>query len=167
MNIDRPHDIKEFQSPAKKLLDDIAGPPRHVSYDQYHAKKLRQRARYVPLTPEDEAVLRPMTEAERGMWLLEHMPTKERLARFLEAEGAPDWIVANARRGLYSDFESSEATPKVLLVTHLRQQACPHFANLVIEGCFDDTKEEAEAWAAKSKAVEALVSGTEQQEAQP
>lgn len=86
------------------------------------------------------------------------MTTKERLAQRLEALGAHE-LAERARKGMYSDFESEVAMPKVLLVADLKLVASTSgsqetwhslhaMAQEIIDGKWDDTPEEAEAWAA-------------------
>lgn len=74
------------------------------------------------------------------------MSTKERLAKELEANSAPDWMIKNARNGQYDDFESSNATPIGQLVTDCRKAGLGALAQRAIDGEFDSTKEEADAW---------------------
>lgn len=73
--------------------------------------------------------------------------TKERLAQALHAAGLFD-LEKRARAGEFSDFESEHATPQMELVHALqtRGQAAHAFAARVMDGEFDDTTEEAEAW---------------------
>lgn len=74
------------------------------------------------------------------------MSTKERLAKELETNSAPDWMVKNARNGMYDDFESASATPIGQLVADCRKAGLETLAQRVIDGEFDSTAEEAEAW---------------------
>lgn len=74
------------------------------------------------------------------------MSTKERLAKELEANSAPEWMVKNARNGMYDDFESVSATPIGLLVADCRKAGLGPLAQRAMDGEFDSTKEEAEAW---------------------
>ncbi|MCL5994490.1 MAG: hypothetical protein M1546_00350 [Chloroflexi bacterium] len=75
-------------------------------------------------------------------------PTKERLARELEKLNDPRLkeIIARARVGKYDDYETDVAAPQMLLVTELRKLGLNDFVQRVIDGEFDGTKEEAEAW---------------------
>lgn len=81
--------------------------------------------------------------------------TKLRLA--IALRGISDELIERAEAGEFSDFESEHATPKVVLVgclsaiykssTNLkRAQAAYNLARDVMEGKYDETKEEAEAW---------------------
>ncbi len=77
-------------------------------------------------------------------------PTKERLARALETADCPD-LADRARAGEYSDFDSPHATPKVVLVNLLRGRGEHHparriLAQRIVQGEFDDTREEADTW---------------------
>lgn len=100
----------------------------------------------IEIVPIDWAdVPRPEGLAELAQVI--QIPTKERLARRLEYLGAP--ILAEyARGGLYSDFESDLPTPKVQLLIHLEALGLHGFAEEVRRGKWDDTREEADAWAA-------------------
>jgi hypothetical protein len=72
--------------------------------------------------------------------------TKERLACTLEKAGAPLIMVNAARSGRYDDFESESVTPIVDLVNDLRAFGLHDLAHRAMNGEFDGTKEEAEAW---------------------
>lgn len=125
MNVDHPHNI-------------IPGP-------EVGTKK-RDRERFMPLTDEEYRLLAPMTPDERHKWLKENVPTKERLARHLGAAGLHD-MAYNARRGLYSDFESPHPTPKLFLLKHLSDKARFDLAEYVKAGEYDDTPAEGDRWA--------------------
>lgn len=73
----------------------------------------------------------------------DQLPTKERLARTLEAEGVA-FLAAAARRGLYDDIESPLPTPKIELVRQLRSLdgAKVELVNRILSGEFDNTHEE-------------------------
>ena len=73
------------------------------------------------------------------------MPTKERLAQTLHAAGLLA-LEARARAGVYDDFESTVALPKVQLVADLRAAGMENLVERAIAGEWDSTKEEAEAW---------------------
>jgi hypothetical protein len=83
------------------------------------------------------------------------MTTKLRLAIRLQ-EVSSD-LAKRAETGEFSDFESNHAVPKIVLVGLLndiykstanlkRGQMAYNLAREVMEGKWDDTKEEAEAW---------------------
>jgi len=55
-------------------------------------------------------------------------------------------MAAKARTGYYDDFESPLATPITQLVTDLRKAGQEKLAQRAINGDFDGTKEEGEAW---------------------
>lgn len=74
------------------------------------------------------------------------MSTKERLAQALKAENAPEWMVRNAERGHYDDFESELDTPIVQLVRDCQICALKEFEKRVKDGEFDASKEESDAW---------------------
>ena len=71
--------------------------------------------------------------------------TKERLAQVLHAEGLFDMEKA-ARAARYDDYESESATPIVDLVRDLRSAGKDDLAKRAMDGEFDASKEEAEAW---------------------
>ena len=74
------------------------------------------------------------------------MDTKERLAQTLEANGASDEMIKNARLGMYDDFISPLPNPIMHLVSDLREEGLHDLAQQAMDGEFDATKEEADAW---------------------
>ena len=72
--------------------------------------------------------------------------TKEKLALVLHAAALFEMEKA-ARAGRYDDFESESATPIVDLVRDLQERGCSDLAARAMNGEWDGTKEEAEAWA--------------------
>lgn len=85
-----------------------------------------------------------------------NLPTKELLAQHLHAIGLFELEKA-ARAGEFSDYESEHATPKVELVNRLNKiaktttnltlaQNARSLAKAVMEGEYDDTREEADEW---------------------
>ena len=76
------------------------------------------------------------------------LPTKERLARALEELRDPHLggLIAMARQGKYDDYESDLALPQHALVERLREFGHDTFIKRIIEGEFDATKAEAQAW---------------------
>jgi len=79
---------------------------------------------------------------------LEQLPTTERLARALEALNDPALagMIERARAGYYDDYKSTTATPQTQLVHDLRAHGHPEFLGRVMNGEFDATLEEGEAW---------------------
>jgi hypothetical protein len=73
--------------------------------------------------------------------------TTERLAKALESANAPKAMITAARAGCYDDFKSESATPIMDLVRDLRQAGLTHLAQRAMDGEFDATQEESEAWA--------------------
>ena len=81
------------------------------------------------------------------------LPTKERLAQKLHSLGLLD-LEKRCRDGEFSDFESKHACPKIELVGALKghygdppySEPAFRLAQEVMEGKWDDTKEEADAW---------------------
>lgn len=84
------------------------------------------------------------------------MRTKERLAQAMEAAMCPVQMIASARAGLYDDYESNLAMPLMHLVHELRQIGQHALARRVIDGEFDGTREEGDAWAASEDGQAAL-----------
>lgn len=74
------------------------------------------------------------------------MTTKDRLATELESASAPDWMIKNARNGQYDDFESSCPNPIMRLVSDARTAGLDAIATRAVDGEFDATEDEAEAW---------------------
>ena len=72
--------------------------------------------------------------------------TKERLAKAMEDAGCPANLIARARGGEFDDFESESATPIIRLVRTLSECGFSALATRAMNGEFDATKEEAEAW---------------------
>ena len=75
------------------------------------------------------------------------MRTKEKLAQVLHGQGLL-WMERNARDGRYDDFESESATPIADLVSDLRAIGQEGLAKRAINGEWDSTEAESEAWAA-------------------
>lgn len=73
------------------------------------------------------------------------IPTKEKLAQVLHAEGMFEMEKA-ARAGRYDDFEGESATPIVDLVNDLVAAGRRDLAKRAQQGEWDGTKEEGEAW---------------------
>lgn len=72
--------------------------------------------------------------------------TKEKLTNTLIAVNAPEWLIKNARNGMYDDFESPEINPIMTLVQDCRCAGLETIAQRAIGGEFDATNEESEAW---------------------
>lgn len=109
----------------------------------------RARERFMPLTVEEAELLASMTEAERHAWIKEKLPTKERLARHLGAEGLHD-LAYNARQGRYDDFDDGgEDLPQLALLRDLKRKGRPDLAWIVTSGEYDATKAESDQWAAR------------------
>jgi len=85
-------------------------------------------------------------------------PTKLRLAHALRSAGF-EALANRAETGEFSDFDSPHATPKIILARELAKiyqnysltspvmAAAARIAVEVKDGKWDDSKEEAEAWA--------------------
>jgi len=74
------------------------------------------------------------------------MKTKERLTQALAESSAPEWMIKNAINGQYDDFESQHPTPISLLVADCRANGLDAIAARAIDGDFDASKEESDAW---------------------
>lgn len=86
------------------------------------------------------------------------MHTKDKLSAALFEAGLDD-MAAKAAAGWYDDYLSPLVTPTTQLVTDLRNAggaAAMALAQRVIDGDFDATREEAEAWAASQEGQETL-----------
>jgi hypothetical protein len=75
------------------------------------------------------------------------MDSKTKLTEALQLIKAPDWMIEKARTGYYSDFESPLETPIGQLVTDCRDNGLHGIALRAMNGEFDATKEESDAWA--------------------
>jgi hypothetical protein len=73
-------------------------------------------------------------------------PTTERLAEAMEKAKCPAEMIAKARAGYYDDFKSELETPITVLINDLRENGKGLLAARVMNGEFDATPEEAEAW---------------------
>ena len=74
------------------------------------------------------------------------MRTKDKLADALRQAGAPNSMVDKALNGGYDDYESESATPLIDLVSDLRKYKLTDLVIRAMNGDFDGTKEEGEAW---------------------
>jgi hypothetical protein len=82
--------------------------------------------------------------------------TSERLAERLEKVGLLE-LAVRARKGDFSDYESTSATPKLDLIRELWKYPFPEARAIrqqVIDGEFDETREESEEWAKTPEAQE-------------
>lgn len=75
-------------------------------------------------------------------------PSSELLAQALEEAGAPPYMVTLAREDHYHDFKSPLAMPEMQLLADAREHDLETIAAGVIEGRWDATKAESDAWAA-------------------
>jgi len=73
-------------------------------------------------------------------------PTTERLAAALEAAAAPAAMIERARAGYYDDYKSELATPCIQLVHDLGAAGLKELQDRAIDGEFDGTREESDAW---------------------
>lgn len=78
------------------------------------------------------------------------MRTADKLAaaiRAIATDPRHDQLAARAAEGYYDDYKSPLAAPIHALVTDARAVGLPEIAERAMEGEFDGTAEEAEAWA--------------------
>lgn len=75
-------------------------------------------------------------------------PSSEQLVEALIEAGAPAEMIQRAREDYYHDFKSPLALPEMELLTDARRHGLTTIAEGVIEGRWDATKEESDAWAA-------------------
>ena len=93
-------------------------------------------------------------------------PTSEALALALEAAGAPVEMVAKARANYYHDFMSPLAMPETQLIADAREHGLADIVEGVLEGRWDASKAESDAWAASPEgqaAFRELVGGNRAQ----
>ena len=74
------------------------------------------------------------------------MKTKDRLVQALIEANAPAELVDKARTGYYDDFESELDCPNMQLAIDCREVGLQGFADRVVNGEFDATTAEAQAW---------------------
>lgn len=74
-------------------------------------------------------------------------PSSERLARVL-ADNGLQALAIRAMQDEFHDFQSPHELPEFTLVAELRKVGAEEMAQRVIDGEFDATKEESDAWAA-------------------
>jgi hypothetical protein len=74
----------------------------------------------------------------------------------LEAASAPQAMINQARKGYYDDFKSDLATPIVQLVQDARKAGLEGIAERAMNGEFDATKEESDAWAESPEGQEVM-----------
>lgn len=74
-------------------------------------------------------------------------PSSEKLAQALEEAGAPAYMVSLARDDHYHDFKSPLAMPEMQLLADAREHGLTTIVEGVMEGVWDATKEESDAWA--------------------
>lgn len=84
----------------------------------------------------------------------EAVPTTEKLAAALEAAACPADMIALARRGFYDDYKSELISPISRLVHDLRVLGKIELAKRAMNGDFDGTRAEADAWAASQEGRE-------------
>lgn len=75
-------------------------------------------------------------------------PTSRKLAAALTHRGAPVEMIQKALHGYYDDYKSPLAMPEMQLLQDARAAGMEDIAQMVIDGKFDATKEESDAWAA-------------------
>lgn len=132
MNTNEPHDIQPSGF-FKKMFEALE--PDTSVYD------------YVMLDPSEANMLRDKTPAERAQWMDDNLPSWERLARFLDYQEAPEFMIKRAREKVYSDFD----TPCVRLVKDCKQLGLHRVVAAAKHGAFDATQRECQEWADRQK----------------
>ncbi len=84
------------------------------------------------------------------------IPTTIKLARALITAEAPDEMVGKAVTGYYDDFKSQRADNIVALVEDARRAGLSDIMERAINGEFDSTREESEAWARSPEGQQVL-----------
>jgi len=84
------------------------------------------------------------------------IPTTERLAKAMEENNCPEWMIQKARDGYYDDYKSSIATPCVQLVNDLRDAHKDVLAIRAMKGEFDAQSWESDEWAHSPDGISAL-----------
>lgn len=74
--------------------------------------------------------------------------SREKLAQALAAAAAPADMIAAARAGRWDEYLSEHAMPQHLLLDELRANGLDHLVPRVLDGDFDATPAESDAWAA-------------------
>lgn len=121
--------------------------PHTIVPESELTKDPKVRERFMPLTAAEAELLSGMTPEQRHEWIKQKLPTKERLARHLAAEGLPD-LAYNARQGRYDDFDEGGAElPQVELLRDLKRRGRYDLSWIVTSGEYDATKAESDAWA--------------------
>lgn len=78
---------------------------------------------------------------------LEGEATTAFLSRVLAEHGAPGHMVSLAAEGHYDDYKSPLATPCIQLLADLRAEGLNQLAEWHMDGVFDATRAESDAWA--------------------
>lgn len=74
-------------------------------------------------------------------------PSSERLAVALQEAGAPTEMIEKARKDFYHDFKSPLALPEHVLYQEALLHGLASICEGVLQGKWDATKEESDAWA--------------------
>jgi len=80
----------------------------------------------------------------------ERLATSEKLARDLESVKAPRIMIERARNKYYDDYLSPLADPIVQLVNDAHNHGLNMIAQDAMDGKYDGSKEESDAWAASA-----------------
>jgi hypothetical protein len=84
------------------------------------------------------------------------IPTTERLAKALEEVHAPEDMIKKAREGYYDDYKSPLPMPETQLYHDAKAYGLESIARGVINGEWDATKEESDAWAKSAEGQEVM-----------
>lgn len=80
-------------------------PPHDVRAEEDIPQERRRR--FVPITEAEAETLKGLSVEERTAWFAKNMPKRECLARLLDREGVPAWLVHNVRAGRYEVREDT------------------------------------------------------------
>lgn len=95
-------------------------------------------------------------------------PTTERLAQALREAGAPPEMIEQALAGVYDDWKSELALPLIQLAIDAKNAGLgPAFHQRIINGDFDGTKEESDAWASSEEGQATFRQFSQQVEQRP
>lgn len=160
-----PEDIAANLEQVRKAVALSFGAPSNALPGNLHlfpiARSVMQRFRQEPFwafttnlqisnSKDSQMFFSATTEAQMRKYLADagliKLPTTERLAIALEKADCPAEMIARAREGYYDDFKSPLATPIVQLVNDLRVLGHESLVQRAINGEFDATPEESEAW---------------------
>jgi hypothetical protein len=81
---------------------------------------------------------------------------QRKLVSALILRGAPPLMIEHAKKGMFDDYKSPYAAPCIMLVEACRAAGMSDMAKRAMNGEFDGTKADAEAWAASPEGRETM-----------